>query len=121
MVLNVACRDSGLTVAGKRWVEEFSARLERYFTDILTVHWDLTTAGNEHVATCHLHTRQGFYRATATDMDARLAIHAAVDKLTKQRGREKRKLGSRRREASTHDLPEVFLQGPQATMHASRR
>ena len=121
MVLNVACRDSGLTAAGKRWVEEFSARLERYFTDILTVHWDLTTAGNEHVATCHLHTRQGFYRATATEMDARLAIHGAVDKLTKQRGREKRKLGSRRREASMHDLPEVFVQGPQPAMHASRR
>ena len=120
MVLNVACRDSGLTVAGKRWVEEFSGRLERYFTDILTVHWDLTTAGNEHVATCHLHTRDGFYRATARDMDARLAIHGAIDKLTKQRGREKRKLGSRRREASTHDLPELFLQGPLAALNARR-
>ena len=121
MVLNVACRDSGLTDAGKRWVEEFSARLERYFTDILTVHWDLTTAGNEHVATCHLHTRQGFYRATATEMDARLAIHSTIDKLTKQRGREKRKLGSRRREASTHDLPEMIVPGSPAVVQASRR
>jgi ribosomal subunit interface protein len=121
MVMNVACRDSGLTMAGKRWVEEFSSRLERYFTDILTVHWDLTTAGNEHVATCHLHTRHGFYRASSRDMDARLAIHDAIDKLAKQRGREKRKLGSRRREASNHDLPELLLQGPPPPVHATRR
>ena len=113
MVLDVACRDSQLTVAGRKWVEEFSLRLERYFTDILTVHWDLTMEGNQHVATCRVHSRQGFYRATAQDLDARLAMHTALDKLTRQRHREKRALGKRRRESSTHDLPQLFV--PAAT------
>jgi ribosomal subunit interface protein len=90
-------------------VEEFSLRLERYFTDILTVHWDLTMEGNQHVATCRLHSRQGFYRATAQDMDARLAMHTALDKLTRQRHREKRALGKRRREAPARDLPPLFV------------
>jgi ribosomal subunit interface protein len=107
MVLDVACRDSGLAVVGRRWVEEFSERLERYFTDILTVHWDLTEEGNQHVATCRVHTRRGFYRATARDMNARLAMHAALDKLARQRREQKRVQGSKRREASTHDLPEI--------------
>jgi ribosomal subunit interface protein len=100
MVLDVACRDAGLVVVGRRWVEEFSERLERYFTDILTVHWDLTEEGSEHVATCRVHTRGGFYRATARDMNARLAMHAALDKLTRQRRKEKKVLGTRRREAN---------------------
>jgi ribosomal subunit interface protein len=100
MVLDVACRDAGLMVVGRRWVEEFSERLERYFTDILTVHWDLTQEGSEHVATCRVHTRGGFYRATARDIHARLAMHAALDKLTRQRRKEKKVLlGTRRREA----------------------
>jgi ribosomal subunit interface protein len=112
MVLDVACRDSQLTVAGRKWVEEFSLRLERYFPDILTVHWDLTMEGNHHVATCRLHSRQGFYRASARDMDARLAMHTALDKLTRQRHREKRALGQRRREESTHETPELFMPPP---------
>jgi len=112
MVLDVACRDSELTVAGRKWVEEFSLRLERYFPDILTVHWDLTMEGNHHVATCRLHSRQGFYRASARDMDARLAMHTALDKLTRQRHREKRALGQRRREESTHETPELFMAPP---------
>ena len=108
MVLDVACRDSQLTVAGRKWVEEFSLRLERYFPDILTVHWDLTMEGNHHVATCRLHSRQGFYRASARDMDARLAMHTALDKLTRQRHREK----ARARRGPTHDLPELFMPLP---------
>ena len=121
MVLDVACRDSQLTVAGRRWVEEFSMRLERYFTEILTVHWDLTMAGHEHVASCRVHTREGFYRASAQDQDPRLARHTALDTLTRQRGREKRVRGSRRREVSTHGLPELFAPPPSASaLHARR-
>jgi ribosomal subunit interface protein len=98
MVLNVACRDSGLSIAGRKWVEEFSLRMERYFTDILTVSWDLTMEGNEHVAVCRLHCRQGYYRASSRALDPRQAMHAALDKLAKQRSRVKRQLGSKRRE-----------------------
>jgi ribosomal subunit interface protein len=97
-MVHVACRDTGLSRAGKQWVEEFSTRLERYFTDILTIDWDLTLEGNAHVAICRLHTGAGFYRATARAMDPRQAMHEAIDKLAMQRRREKRVRGSRRRE-----------------------
>jgi ribosomal subunit interface protein len=97
-MVHVACRDTGLSRAGKQWVEEFSIRLERYFTDILTIDWDLTLEGNAHVAICRLHTGAGFYRATARAMDPRQAMHEAIDKLAMQRRREKRVRGSRRRE-----------------------
>src|SRR5688572_6878117 len=96
MVLNVACRDSDLSVYDRQWVGEFSLRLERYFTDILTVQWDLTQEGNVHVAVCRVHTDQGFYRATASAKGARQAMHTAIDKLTQQRHREKKMAGSAR-------------------------
>jgi ribosomal subunit interface protein len=98
MVLNVACRDSELSVYDRHWVEEFSSRLERYFTDILTVAWDLTQEGNEHVAVCRVHDHRRFYRASARARDARQAMHTAVDKLTQQWRREKKILGTARRE-----------------------
>ncbi len=122
-MVHVACRDMGLSPAGKRWVEEFSVRLERYFTDILTIDWDLTTAGNAHVATCRLHTRAGFYRATADAMDARHAMHEAIDKLAMQRRREKRMRGSRRRverwDGASH-VPAAFALGDRASLGARR-
>jgi ribosomal subunit interface protein len=98
MVLNVACRDSELSVVDRQWVSEFSLRLERYFADILTVEWDLTHEGNGHHAVCRVHAQQGFYRASARAKDARQAMHTAVDKLTLQRRREKKMAGSARRE-----------------------
>src|SRR5688572_6508372 len=98
MVLNVACRDSDLSVYDRHWVDEFSSRLERFFTDILTVDWDLTLEGDVHVAVCRVHDHRRFYRATARARDARQAMHTALDKLTKQRRREKKILGSARRE-----------------------
>jgi ribosomal subunit interface protein len=108
MVLNVACRDSALMFGGRRTVEELSSRLERYFTDILTVDWDLTMEGSEHVAGCRLHCRGGFYRASAHAMDGRQAMHSAFDKLVKQRRRDKKKLGSARRDTPAHELAVVL-------------
>ncbi len=98
MVLNVACRDSELSGYDRRWVEAFSLRLERYFTDILTVEWDLTQEGNGHLAVCRVHSRQGFYRATAQAKTARHAMHTAIDRLTQQRRKAKKMAGSARRE-----------------------
>jgi ribosome-associated translation inhibitor RaiA len=97
MVLNVACRDSALTLGSRQAVAEVSFRLSRYFTDILTVDWDLTMAGVEHVAHCRLHCRDGFFRVTARAMEPRLAIHNAVDKLLRQRRSDKRQYGRERR------------------------
>jgi len=99
MVLNVACRDSELNVHDRRWVAELSLRLERYFNDILTMEWDLTQEGSTHTAVCRVHCPHGFYRATAHGKGARQALHAAVDKLTQQRTREKKIAGSARRDA----------------------
>jgi ribosome-associated translation inhibitor RaiA len=98
MVLNVACRDSELSLNDRRWVAELSQRLERYFTDILTVTWDLTQEGNTHTAVCRVHCPHGFYRATAHAFGARQALHAAIDKLTQQRRRDKKIAGSARRD-----------------------
>jgi ribosomal subunit interface protein len=115
-MVHVACRDTGLSRAGKQWVEEFSTRLERYFTDILTIDWDLTLEGNVHVAICRLHTGAGFYRATARAMDPRQAMHEAIDKLALQRRRDKRVRGSRRREnlqgLGVGELDMAFGAGP---------
>lgn len=120
-MVHVACRDTDLSMVGRRWVEEFSNRLERYFTDILTVDWDLTMDGNEHVATCRLHTRAGFYRATARAMDARLALHEAIDKLSLQRRREKRVRGtSRRRDVRVDGFEVAFVQNGGNVVNARR-
>jgi ribosomal subunit interface protein len=98
MVLNVACRDAELSRYDRSWVEEFSQRLERYFTEILTVEWDLTQEGSGgHTAVCRVHSRQGFFRATAHARTARQAMHTAIDKLTRQRHREKKAATTARR------------------------
>jgi ribosomal subunit interface protein len=115
MVLNVACRDSDLSVYDRHWVEEFSSRLERFFTDILTVDWDLTLEGNEHVAVCRVHDHRGFFRATARARDARQAMHTALDKLTRQRRREKEIDAGARRE------PPLALPEAAGTRSASSR
>lgn len=106
-MVHVAYRDTGLTMTGRQWVEEFSVRLERFFTDILTIDWDLTLDGNDHVAICRLHTRAGFYRATARALDPRHAMHEAIDKLALQRRREKkmRTTGRRDRGAIAMTMP----------------
>jgi ribosome-associated translation inhibitor RaiA len=104
MVLNVACRDSELNVYDRRWVAELSQRLERYFNDIMTVAWDLTQDGNMHTAVCRVHCPHGFYRATAHAKGPRQALHAAIDKLTQQRRREKKMAGSARRDGQTHPI-----------------
>ena len=118
-MVHVACRDTGLRM-GRQWVEEFSTRLERFFTDILTIDWDLTVEGNEHVAICRLHTRRGFYRATARAIDPRHAMHEAIDKLALQRRREKRVLGSRRREVDGGGVAMAFKLAEEASSVTSR-
>lgn len=104
MVLNVACRDSELSVYDRRGVGELSVRLERYFNEILTVHWDLTHEGNVHTAVCQLHCRDGFYRASAHARGVRQALLAAIDKLMQQRRREKKMSGSARRDSQPASL-----------------
>jgi ribosomal subunit interface protein len=101
MVVNVACRDSALASGARRAVEDYSERLERYFTNILTVHWDLTTEGIEHVACCRIHCGGADYRAHARDNDFHLALHGVLDKLVRQRRREKQKHESARRHGHT--------------------
>jgi ribosome-associated translation inhibitor RaiA len=117
MVLNVACRDSELSVYDRRWVGELSLRLERYFTDILTMEWDLTQEGNVHVAVCRVHTRQGFYRASARAKGARQAMHTAIDKLTQQRRRDKKIAGSARREPRENLMPLAPRPAPAPGLH----
>ena len=120
-MVHVACRDTDLRVAGKQWVHEFSTRLERFFTDILTIDWDLTMEGSSHVAICRLHTRRGFYRATARAMDARQAMHEAIDKLALQRRKEKRMKSSRRREVDNDGLNIAFQLAESAATNTARR
>lgn len=120
-MVHVACRDTDLkTMVGRQLVQEFSTRLERFFTDILTIDWDLTMDGSAHVAICRLHTRGGFYRATARAMDARQAMHEAIDKLALQRRREKRVRSSRRRESVEPALDVAFKLAEDAADHARR-
>ena len=120
-MVHVACRDTGLRMAGRQWVEEFSARLERFFTDILTLDWDLTMEGNEHVAICRLHTRRGFYRATARAIDPRHAMHEAIDKLALQRRRQKRVLGKKRREVDSESVAMTIRLAESAPSDMTRR
>jgi ribosomal subunit interface protein len=104
MVVNVACRDSALAFGARRAVEDYSERLERYFTNILTVHWDLTTDGSEHVAGCRIHCAGHSFRAHAHAMDFHQCLHEVMDKLVRQRRREKAKHTSARRETQLATL-----------------
>ena len=106
-------------MTGRQWVEEFSVRLERFFTDILTIDWDLTMDGKDHVAICRLHTRAGFYRATARALDPRHAMHEAIDKLALQRRREKKMRTTGRRDRGTSVAMNMSLETP--TLAAARR
>jgi ribosomal subunit interface protein len=99
MVVNVACRDSALAFGARRAVADCSERLERYFNNILSVHWDLTMEGPEHVVDCRLHCGAGSYRASAHAIDFPHALHAVLDKLVRQRRRDKQKS-----ETARHDL-----------------
>jgi ribosome-associated translation inhibitor RaiA len=109
-MVHVACRDTDLRVAGKR-----------FFTDILTIDWDLTLEGSAHVAVCRLHTRRGFYRATARAMDARQAMHEAIDKLALQRRKEKRMKSTRRRDQLDRSGFDVSFAGPSDLQTADTR
>jgi ribosomal subunit interface protein len=98
MVVNVACRDSALSWNARQAVEDYSERLERYFSNILTVHWDLTTEGSEHLAGCRIHCAGASFRAHARANDFHLALHEVLDKLVRQRRREKQKHETARRD-----------------------
>jgi ribosomal subunit interface protein len=115
MVVNVACRDSALSLGARRAVEDYSERLERYFTNILTVHWDLTTEGSEHVAGCRIHCAGASFRAHAHAMDFHQALHEVMDKLVRQRRREKAKHATARHEVEPQqphdDVTESLLIG----------
>jgi ribosome-associated translation inhibitor RaiA len=110
MVTHVACRDAELGRRIHRTIEYVSSRFPHYFTGILSVSWDLTTDGHEHLVGCRIHSRTGDYRASARARDARQAAQQAFERLVKQRRREKRLGRSGRRETlrPTEDRPSAF-------------
>lgn len=84
----------------RRMAEELAQRLSRSFHRVLSVDWTLEEEGGLAVASCHVHTPRGDYRATAREAWFGGSMHAAVRKLAQQHRREKEKAVTRRRRSA---------------------
>jgi len=89
MVATIDCRSSNATWLQKQSIQVLSRRFARYFKRIESVAWELEKQGHEYVASCCIHSRTGYYRATAQSKDFRSCIDLVMDKIVKQRRRRK--------------------------------
>jgi ribosomal subunit interface protein len=89
MIATIDCRNSNATWQQKQSIQVLSERSARYFKRIESVAWELEKQGREYVASCCIHSRTGYYRATARSKDFRSCIDLAMDKIAKQRRRSK--------------------------------
>lgn len=100
MVVTIVSRCEMARRGHRLLAEELSERLPRYFRDIVQVDWSLDEDGVERIVHCNLHGPTGHYHVTAHAETFSHAMHLAMEKLLKQRGRQK-ETEVRRRRADT--------------------
>lgn len=89
MPIRILAEDAVLAPAEEWRLRHVSARLPRYFHDIVSVEWDLTTDGRDQVAACKVHSKSGYYRAEVASDRLGKSIDEAFDKIVRQRRRRK--------------------------------
>lgn len=89
MVESVTYRDLKPTPAIKRELLNARLEIEERFPALVSLEWTLESVAGEAVARCRIHSRSGFYRATARTRSLPQSISAALEKLLTQRGRSK--------------------------------
>lgn len=89
MSMRFVALDQTLSWADERRLYRLSARLSRYFGEIVMIEWHLSREGRRHVAACNVHARSGYYRAQVLSERLSTAVGRALDKLVRQRRRQK--------------------------------
>jgi ribosome-associated translation inhibitor RaiA len=101
MVIHVVYRGFSPTVAVKRKLDEARAEFEKLFKGLVSVEWALESEGSQVVASCRVHSRTRYYRASAQSHDPMHAVHEVTDRLVTQRRRAQAAVKGRRRKAAT--------------------
>jgi ribosome-associated translation inhibitor RaiA len=86
----VSFRDIEPTRKVKAQLQAVSEHLEMYFVSVVSVEWVIRAQREQRIAQCKLHSKSGYYRATASSDDIGQVINMVVEKLTKQRRRKKK-------------------------------
>ena len=89
MPFKVIAKNGALTPAERRRLFEVSARLGRYFRNIVNIEWILSTERRDCLVACRVHSKSGYYRARARSNGFGESIDQAVDKVVRQRRRRK--------------------------------
>ena len=101
MTIRVVAREGSLAPSEHLRLREVSGRISRYFLDIVSVEWSLSSEGRNCTAACKVHSRSGYYRAHVASDGFGKAIDQALDKLVRHGGAAKssvrRRAGERKR------------------------
>jgi ribosome-associated translation inhibitor RaiA len=99
MPITIAAEKGALTQAEQQRLEQVSARLPRYFNNIVSIEWCLSIDGGDRVAACNVHSKSGFNRVQVGSDAFGESIDQALDKIVRQRRRRKAISQSARRHA----------------------
>lgn len=80
----------------RRLLAATNAHLARYFSSLIGVEWDFSSEGADREVRCRVHSRSGYYRASARHRSAGAAVREIADTLVRQRRRKRRLLKTRR-------------------------
>lgn len=97
MTITLATRDLSLSPAMRERAESLAQRFSHYFTSVQRVEWGFSRDADDVVVSCRIHSRSGYYRASARASSVRTGLDLAVEKVLKQRRRKKVVLQRRRR------------------------
>lgn len=78
----------------KEFIDEKSARLEKFFDGSFTVKWTVSCEHNDHLAHLHVIGNQMEFFADATDHNVMTSVEEAVHKMETQIKKKKEKLRS---------------------------
>lgn len=100
MTITLLIRGASVSAAMRERAEQQSRGFSRYFNGLQTVEWSFTGEAGDVVVSCRLHSRTGFYRASARAATVRAGLDGVVEKLLKQRRRKKAALDRKRRKGA---------------------
>lgn len=89
MVSQVAIKMTGFELDQAEAVRDLSTRLARYFLCPQNITWSCRRLPGRYSASCSLHARSGFYRATGVAKEPCVAVRGALEKVIRQRRRRK--------------------------------
>lgn len=112
MLITISFHDAEGTPGLRRYAQALSQELAKVFKQVLSVEWHLSSERHLCLVRLQVHSRNGFYRASADDRTFRAALGQAAEKLMDQRRRRKDiERGARRKGAATVRRPPTTPEG----------